>query len=56
MPKLVVRMELARYTKNTYRFEELERPDGALRVLYIQHSAFPGGPPKAINVTIDEAE
>lgn len=47
--KVEVKMELARETKNTYRFECKE--DGAaVDTLYVQKSAFPSGAP--MNVTI----
>ncbi|KKM89739.1 hypothetical protein LCGC14_1245710 [marine sediment metagenome] len=52
MPKREVRMELARTTKNTYRFEEADE-NGPIRVLYIQQAAFPGGAPAAIVVTFE---
>ena len=52
MPKREVRMELARATKNTYRFEEVDE-DGPIRVLYIQRTAFPAGAPQFLVVTFE---
>lgn len=48
-----VTLQLARTTKNTYRFEDADE-DSPLRVLYVQQSAFPNAP-KAVTVTIEEA-
>ena len=50
-----VTLQLARTTKNTYRFEDAEE-DSALRVLYVQQSAFPNGAPKAVTVTVEEVK
>jgi hypothetical protein len=44
-------MELARETKNTYRFET-DDEDAAINPLYIQKSAFGGDAPESIVVSI----
>ena len=49
-----ITLQLARTTKNTYRFEDANE-DSVLRVLYVQQSAFPAGAPKEITVTIESA-
>jgi hypothetical protein len=50
---VVVNMDLARDTKNTYRFEEPEGGDGFIGTLYIQKRAFPEGAPPKIVVTFN---
>ena len=52
--QIKVSLALARTTKNTYRFEDADE-DSVCRVLYVQQSAFPGGAPKAVTVTIEAA-
>lgn len=51
---ITVTLTHSKTTKNTYRFDA---PDSdtppALREVYMQQSAFPGGPPKSITVTVE---
>ncbi len=43
---------LTRTTKRTYRYDDTSE-DGKLRTLYIQQTAFPGGAPQSIIVTVE---
>jgi hypothetical protein len=44
-------LELARETKNTYRFET-DVEDAVINPLYVQKSAFSGEAPQSITVTV----
>lgn len=51
------KFKLARETKNTYRYEESDSPEGLekIRVIYIQKHAFGTQPPGQIELTVKEA-
>ena len=46
-------LNLTRTTKNTYRFDN-EDEESALRIVYVQQTMFPAGPPPIIKVTIED--
>ena len=43
---------LTRTTKRTYRYDNTDE-DSKLHTLYIQQTAFPGGAPQSITVTVE---
>jgi hypothetical protein len=47
-------LTLTRTTKRTYRYDKMVADeDSELSTLYIQQTAFPGGAPQSITVTIE---
>lgn len=53
---LKVTLRLAQQTKKGYRYEEQTRPSSGfpkLGKLSIHKNAFPGGPPSAIQITLE---
>ncbi len=48
-----IRMEQDKETKGTYRYAAVDE-NAAVSTVYISKSAFPGGAPKAIEVTVAE--
>ena len=52
MPEIItVTLVFTRPTKRTYRYDADEEGQ-AISTLYVQQTAFPGGPPHAISVTV----
>jgi len=52
MPKIEVRLVFTRATKRTYRFDD--NMDGSpVSTIYVQQTAFPGGPPERVTVTVE---
>ncbi len=45
-------LTLTKATKNTYRFDN-EDQESDVRTLYVQQTAFPGGAPQSITVTVE---
>ncbi len=52
MPKIEVTLVFTRATKRTYRYDADEEGQ-AISTLYVQQTAFPGGPPHTIVVTVE---
>jgi len=55
MPEIiVVTLVFTRPTKRTYRYDadETDEENPPVTTLYVQQTAFPGGPPQAISVTV----
>ena len=55
MPKIEVRLVFTRATKRTYRFDadETDEENPPVTTLYVQQTAFPGGPPERVTVTVE---
>ena len=53
--RVVVKMELEKETKGTYRYKELERDGGNLAIgtLYVKKGIVEGTAPTALTVTIE---
>ncbi|KKN17570.1 hypothetical protein LCGC14_0964360 [marine sediment metagenome] len=45
-------LTLTRTTKNTYRYDHPDE-DSNLRIIYVQQTMFPSGPPERITVNIE---
>ncbi|KKK70864.1 hypothetical protein LCGC14_2919700 [marine sediment metagenome] len=55
MPEIItVTLVFTRPTKRTYRYDadETAEENPPVTTLYVQQTAFPGGPPHAISVTV----
>ncbi len=48
-------LQLTRTTKNTYRYDNGDE-DSDLKTVYMMQTAFPGGAPQSITVTIEAVE
>ena len=52
MDRKEIEFEFERETKNTYRFQEKDSGNPAIRTLYVQKSVFGSKEPKKVKVTV----